>query len=133
MECVLCDDILSQQIPGSLLAATALLLGLKWTRQIDQPQIAKRFFKHQPYKRDELETCSTQLVELMRKVPRSLYHTNVREKYKRTEFDRVATYRFSDDLGKIFRCSDDRCIVDFRRDWPFLTHRCTSTALEFIR
>ena len=101
MECVLCDDVLSQQIPGSLLAATALLLGLKWTRQMDHPQIAKRFFKHQPYRRDELETCSKQIVELMRKVPRSLYHTNVREKYKRTEFDRVATYRFSDDLGKI--------------------------------
>ena len=105
MECVLCDDVLSQQIPGSLLAATALLLGLKWTRQMDHPQLGKRFFKHQPYKRDELETCSQQIVELMRKVPRSLYHTNVREKYKRTEFDRVATYRFSHDLGKIHALS----------------------------
>ena len=38
IECVLCDDILSEQMPGSLLAAATLLLSLKFTRQLDKPQ-----------------------------------------------------------------------------------------------
>ncbi len=100
IECVLCDDILSEQMPGSLLAAAALLIALKLTRQFDKPQIVKRFYKHQPYKRDELDKRTDQIFKLMQHVPRSLYHTNVREKYKRNEFDRVATYQFSNDLGK---------------------------------
>ncbi len=100
IECVLCDDILSEQMPGSLLAAAALLLSLKFTRQFDKPQIIKRFYKHQPYKRDELDKRIDQILKLMQHVPRSLYHTNVREKYKRSEFDRVATFQYSNDLGK---------------------------------
>jgi hypothetical protein len=36
----------------------------------------------------------------MQQIPRSLYHTNVREKYKRSEFDRVAIYQYTNDLGK---------------------------------
>jgi len=98
IECVLCDDILSDQIPGSLLAAAALLLALKFTRQFDKPQIVKRFYKHQPHKHDELDKRIDQILKLMQHVPRSVYHTNVREKYKRTEFDRVASYQYSNDL-----------------------------------
>ncbi|CAF3134017.1 unnamed protein product [Rotaria sp. Silwood2] len=98
IECVLCDDVLSEQMPGSLLAAAALLLALKFTRQLDKPQIVKRFYKHQPYKRDELDKRTEQILKLMQNVPRSLYHTNVREKYKRNEFDRVANYQYSNDL-----------------------------------
>jgi hypothetical protein len=98
IECVLCDDTLSEQLPGSLLAAAALLLALKFTRQCDKVQTVKRFYKHQPYKQDELERRTEQIVQLMQQVPRSLYHTNVREKYKRSEFDRVANYQFSPDL-----------------------------------
>ncbi|CAF0989389.1 unnamed protein product [Rotaria sp. Silwood1] len=100
IECVLCDDILSEQMPGSLLAAAVLLLALKFTRQLDKPQIVKRFYKHQPYKREELDKRAEQILKLMQNVPRSLYHTNVREKYKRNEFDRVANYQYSNDLGK---------------------------------
>ncbi|CAF0864989.1 unnamed protein product [Rotaria sordida] len=98
IECVLCDDISSEQMPGSLLAAASLLLALKFTRQLDKPQIIKRFYKHQPYKRDELDKRTEQILKLMQNVPRSLYHTNVREKYKRNEFDRVANYQYSNDL-----------------------------------
>lgn len=101
VECVLCDDTLSEQMSGSLLAAASLLLALKFTRQFDKPPIVRRFYKHQPYKSDELEIRANQILKLMQHVPRSLYHTNVREKYKRNEFDRVATYQYSDDLGKI--------------------------------
>jgi hypothetical protein len=100
IECVLCDDILSEQMSGSLLAAATLLLALKFTRQFDKPQIVKRFYKHQPYKRDELDKRTEQILKLMEHVPRSLYHTNVREKYKRNEFDRVASYQYSNHLGK---------------------------------
>jgi hypothetical protein len=100
IECVLCDETLSEQMPGSLLAAAALLLALKFTRQLDTPQIVKRFYKHQPHKRDELDKRIEQIIKLMQHVPRSLYHTNVREKYKRSEFDRVANYQYSNDLGK---------------------------------
>lgn len=100
VECVLCDDNLAEQMSGSLLAAASLLLALKFTRQFDKPQIVKRFFKHQPYKSDELEKRTEQILKLMQHVPRSVYHTNVREKYKRNEFDRVACYQYSNDLGK---------------------------------
>jgi hypothetical protein len=100
VECVLCDDTLTEQMPGSLLAAAALLLALKFTRQFDKAQIVKRFYKHQPYKPDELDKRTEQILKLMEHVPRSLYHTNVREKYKRNEFDRVASYQYSNDLGK---------------------------------
>jgi len=100
IECVLCDDILSEQMSGSLLAAATLLLALKFTRQFDIPQIVKRFYKHQPYKHDELDKRAEQILKLMQHVPRSLYHTNVREKYKRNEFDRVASFQYSNDLGK---------------------------------
>ena len=100
VECVLCDDTLSEQMPGSLLAAAALLLALKFTRQFDKPQIVKRFYKHQPYKCDELDKRTHQILQLMQRVPRSLYHTNVREKYKRSEFDRVASYQYSNQLGR---------------------------------
>jgi predicted HTH transcriptional regulator len=102
IECVLCDDILSEQMPGSLLAAAALLLALKFTRQFDQPQIVKRFYKHQPYKCEELDKCTRKIMKLMQQIPRSLYHTNVREKYKRSEFDRVAIYQYTNELGKSF-------------------------------
>ena len=100
VECVLCDDNLSEQMPGSLLAAASLLLALKFTRQFDKPQIVRRFYKHQSYKSDELESWANEILKLMQQVPRSQYHTNVREKYKRNEFDRVATYQYKDDLGK---------------------------------
>ena len=100
IECVLCDDTLTEQMPGSLLAAASLLLALSFTRQLDQASIDKRFYKHQPYKRDELEQRTAQIMKLMQSVPRSVYHTNVREKYKRSEFDRVANYQFSHDLGE---------------------------------
>jgi hypothetical protein len=100
IECVLCDDTLSEQMPGSLLAAAALFLALKFTQQLDKPQTVRRFFKHQPYKSDELDIRTCQILKLMQQVPRSLYHTNVREKYKRSEFDRVANYQYSNDLGK---------------------------------
>ncbi|CAF1088086.1 unnamed protein product [Adineta steineri] len=98
IECVLCDDTLSEQIPGSLLAASTLLLALKLTKQLDKPQVTKRFYKHQPYKHDQLEKCTGQIMKIMQNVSKSLYHTNVREKYKRSEFDRVANYQFSNDL-----------------------------------
>jgi hypothetical protein len=100
IECVLCDETLSEQMPGSLLAAAALLLALKFTRQLDTPQIVKRFYKHQPHKRDELDKRIGQIIKLMQHVPRSLYHTNVREKYKRSEFDLFDNYQYSNDLGK---------------------------------
>lgn len=100
IECVLCDDILSEQMSGSLLAAASLLLALKFTQQIDKPQIVKRFYKHQPYKREELEKRMEDILKLMQHVSRSVYHTNVREKYKRSEFDRVATFQYNNDLGK---------------------------------
>ncbi|CAF0863541.1 unnamed protein product [Adineta steineri] len=100
IECVLCDDTLSEQMPGSLLAATSLLLALKFTCQLDKPQIVKCFYKHQPYKCEELDTWTDKIIKLMQQIPRSLYHTNVREKYKRSEFDRVATYQYSNKLGK---------------------------------
>ena len=100
IECVLCDDTLTEQMPGSLLAAASLLLALSFTRQLDQAPVVRRFYKHQPYKRDELEQRTAQIMKLMQQVPRSLYHTNVREKYKRSEFDRVANYQFSHDLGE---------------------------------
>jgi hypothetical protein len=100
IECVLCDDILSEQMPGSLLAAAVLLLALKFTRQFDKSQIVKRFYKHQPYKREELDKCTNKIMKLMQQISRSLYHTNVREKYKRSEFDRVAIYQYTNDLGK---------------------------------
>ncbi len=87
-------------MPGSLLAAAALLLALKFTRQLDKPQIVKCFYKHQPYKHDELDKCTEKIIKLMQQIPRSLYHKNVREKYKRSEFDRVATYQYTNDLGK---------------------------------
>jgi hypothetical protein len=114
IECVLCDETLSEQLPGSLLAATTLLLALKFTRQFDKLPTVKRFFKHQPYEHDELETRANLIIKLMQQVPRSLYHTNVREKYKRSEFDRVANYQFSHDLGSavrvlLVRCSSSRC------------------------
>lgn len=99
IECVLCDETLAEQLPGSLLAAATLLLALKFTRQFDHVQTVKRFYKHQPYKQDELEKRAEQILKLMQQVPRSLYHTNVREKYKRSEFDRVANYQYSSDLG----------------------------------
>ena len=99
IECVLCDDSLSEQMPGSLLAAATLLLALKFTRQVEKPPVMKRFYKHQPYKCDQLEQRTDQILKLMQHVPRSLYHTNVREKYKRSEFDRVANYQYSHDLG----------------------------------
>ena len=98
IECVLCDDTLSEQLPGSLLAAATLMLALKFTHQFNEPQTVKRFFKHQPYKQIELEKRTEQILKLMQQVPRSLYHMNVREKYKRSEFDRVATCQFSNDL-----------------------------------
>ena len=72
IECVLCDDILSEQMPGSLLAAATLLLSLKFTQQLDKPQIIKRFYKHQPYKRDELDKRMEQIIKLMQNVPRSI-------------------------------------------------------------
>ena len=100
IECVLCDDTLSEQMPGSLLAAASLLLALKLTRQIDKPQVLKRFYKHQPYQPEDLNKRIEQILKLMQHVPRSVYHANVREKYKRSEFDRVATYQYSQDLGK---------------------------------
>ena len=100
IECALCDEILSEEMPGSLLAAASLLLSLKFTRQLDNLQITKRFYKHQPYKREELEKSIEKILKVMQQVPKSLYHTNVREKYKRSEFDRVATYQYSNDLGK---------------------------------
>ncbi|CAF1536107.1 unnamed protein product [Adineta ricciae] len=100
IECALCDEILSEEMPGSLLAAASLLLSLKFTRQLDNLQITKRFYKHQPYKHEELEKSIEKILKLMQQVPKSLYHTNVREKYKRSEFDRVATYQYSNDLGK---------------------------------
>jgi hypothetical protein len=87
-------------MPGSLLAAAALLLALKFTQQFDKLHIIKRFYKHQPYKRDELDKCTSKIMKLMQQIPRSLYHTNVREKYKRSEFDRVAIYQYTNDLGK---------------------------------
>ncbi|UJR13286.1 hypothetical protein I4U23_000305 [Adineta vaga] len=46
IECVLCDEILSEQMPGSLLAAASLLLSLKLTDQLDKSQIMKRFYRH---------------------------------------------------------------------------------------
>jgi len=98
IECVLCDDCLSEQMSGSMLAAASLLLALKFTRQFENLQTEKRFFKHQPYKRDELERRSEQILNLMQNVSRSVYHTNVREKYKRNEFDRVATFQYNRDL-----------------------------------
>ena len=100
IECVLCDDQLSEQMPGSLLASAALLLALKLTKQLENITISKRFYKHQPYKADELEKSIEKILELMQRIPRSLYHTNVREKYKRSEFDRVAMYQFNNQLGK---------------------------------
>ncbi|CAF1398230.1 unnamed protein product [Adineta ricciae] len=98
IECVLCDDTLSEQMPGSLLAAASLLLALKLTRQIDKPQVLKRFYKHQPYQPEDLNKRIEQILKLMQHVPRSVYHANVREKYKRSEFDRVANYQYSQDL-----------------------------------
>ena len=100
IECVLCDDTLSEQMSGSLLAAAALLLALKFTCQLEKPEISKCFYTHQPYNRDELDKRTDQIIKLMQQVPQSLYHTNVREKYKRNEFDRVANYQYSNDLGK---------------------------------
>lgn len=100
IECVLCDDTLSEQLPGSLLAAAALLLALKLTRQFEDVSTVKRFYKHQPYPSDQLEKRVEQILKMMQQVPRSLYHTNVREKYKRSEFDRVANYQYSCDLSK---------------------------------
>jgi hypothetical protein len=87
-------------MPGSLLAAASLLLALKFTRRLDRPEIVKSFYKHQPYKREELDKCTDKIIKLMQQIPKSLYHTNVREKYKRSEFDRVATYQYNNDLGK---------------------------------
>ena len=101
IECVLCDDTLSEQLPGSLLAAAALLLALKFTRQFEDASTVKRFYKHQPYAADDLEKRVEQILKMMMQVPRSLYHTNVREKYKRSEFDRVANYQYSPDLGNL--------------------------------
>lgn len=101
LECVLCDDQLSEQMPGSLLAAASLLLALKLTKQFDKMKIVKRFYKHQPYKPDELEKAIEKISKLMQQISKSLYHTNVREKYKRSEFDRVAMYQFNNNLGKI--------------------------------
>jgi len=100
IECVLCSDTLSEQMPGSLLAAAVLLLALKFTRQLEKSKIVKRFYKHQPYKPEELEKSTTKIIKLMQQIPQSLYHTNVREKYKRSEFDRVAIYHYTDNLGK---------------------------------
>lgn len=98
IECVLCDDQLHEQLPGSLLAAATLHLALKITGQIENPRTVKRFFKNQPYKREEIERRSDQIIKLMQQVPRSSYHNNVREKYKRSEFDRVANFSYSPDL-----------------------------------
>lgn len=100
IECVLCDDNLSEQLPGSLLAAAVLFLALKFTRQTEKYSIVQRFFKYQPYKREEIEQCTKKILQLMQQIPRSLYHTNVREKYKRSEFDRVAIYQYTNDLSK---------------------------------
>ena len=101
IECVLCDEILSEQLPGSLLAVAVLFLALKFTRQTEKHSIIQRFFKHQPYKREEIDQCTKKILQLMQQIPRSLYHTNVREKYKRSEFDRVAIYQFTNDLSKL--------------------------------
>jgi uncharacterized protein YabN with tetrapyrrole methylase and pyrophosphatase domain len=109
IECVLCDDTLSEQMPGSLLAAVALLLALKFTRQFDNAQTVKRFYKHLPYKAEELQSRANQMIKMMQTVPRSVFHTNVREKYKRSEFDRVAMYQYSDDLGNENESIVERC------------------------
>ncbi|UJR34082.1 hypothetical protein I4U23_021492 [Adineta vaga] len=115
IECVLCDDILSEQMPGSLLAASTLLLALKLTGQSTKAQVLKRFYKHQPYKHDELDKRIEQILKLMQHVPRSLYHTNVREKYKRSEFDRVATYQYNSNLAEII-CRVDKLPLEFTNE-----------------
>lgn len=111
IECVLCDETLSEQMPGSLLAASALYLSLKFTRLLNDESIVSRLCKHQPYKREELDKSTEKILQLMQQVPRSLYHTNVREKYKRSEFDRVATFHFNEQLGKSNQRSDQSTLV----------------------
>ena len=101
IECVLCDEVLSEELPGSLLAAASLFLSLRFTRQTEKISIVQRFYKHQPYKPDQIDQCTKKILQLMQQIPRSLYHTNVREKYKRSEFDRVAIYQYNNDLSKI--------------------------------
>lgn len=100
IECILCDDVLSEEFPGSLLAAASLFLALKFTRQTEKISIVQRFYKYQPYKSDQIDQCTKKILQLMQQIPRSLYHTNVREKYKRSEFDRVAIYQYNNDLSK---------------------------------
>ncbi|CAF1631568.1 unnamed protein product [Didymodactylos carnosus] len=97
-EVILCNYDLSS-LPSSFIAAISLYMALKFTKFIpNNKRVVRNFFERTPYKQDELESKFLTIIDLLKSVSHSPHYGSVREKYKREEFDYVASFDYEVDF-----------------------------------